>query len=315
MSTATAAPRIDGATYTLTQAKAIRSAAASTLAKPMALAKKLLAAAAGGWKAALKMIGNALSVVPTVVKSTAIAAPFSTTRSYEWVRETARKTLKFGVNAVGVTLFWGVAAIALPLNYVEQLISKITRGRINMTIVDTVGAAVVTGLGVAFELINKGIEAAFAILGHKTAVRTVTTGATVITGLVAAEGVSIAAASAGLIPTTVSGFVLGTPMLAGLPLLPAILTSTGVVAISIGVLVLAGGIAAMIFHKDEVSDILDADLSPAVQDDAVVVDETVVTAEVDQLMREARQDLEAAAVAEAVVRQAKPGKKHHHNRK
>lgn len=315
MSTATAAPRIDGATYTLTQAKAIRSAAASTLAKPLALAKKLLRNLAGGWKAALKMIGNALSVVPTVVKSTAIAAPFSTTRSYEWVREAARKALQFGLNTVARAIYFAGAVVAVSADYVEQIIAKITRGRIKPNVANPVALTALSALEKVHAFMSKGIDAAFAILGHKTAVRTVTTGATFITGLVAAEGISIAAASAGLVPTTVSGFVLGTPMLAGLPLLPALLTSTGVVAISLGVLVLTGGIAAMIFSKAEVSDIIDADLSPTAQDDAVVVDETVVTAEVDQLMREARQDLEAAAVAEAVVRQAKPGKKHHHNRK
>ena len=338
MSSSAAAPRIDGAPNTLAHAKALRSAAAAALAKPLALAKKLLSAAAGGWKSTLRMVGGALSVVPTPVKSAVVAAPFATTRGYEWVRETTRKALKMGVKAVDFCLFWGVAAIAIPALHAEQFISKITRGRINTNIVDHVGAAIMNAITSASKLVNKGIDAAFAILGHKTAVRTVTTGATAIAALVAAEGISAAAVSTGFLSSTMSGFVLGTPMLAGLPLLPALLTSTGVVAVSIGVLIIAGGLAAVIFNHADIRDIVAADLDDTIANNPVAEAERVVDAELDEmrqeavedfrkaaedaakdvsetsaaeaLLEEAREDVRNTVAAEAVIRSVKQGRKH-----
>jgi hypothetical protein len=319
MSTATFAPTGAAAADPLAAAKTIRDQAVAAAMWPVTLAKRVLAAVSGGWRAAYGLLAegasfvkDALNAVPTSVKSVLLAAPFSTEGGYERVRSSfywvARKALTLvsmgTVAALGAISYGAVMATGL-----VGMINKNAATKMESAILATTGfvGRVVTSVVTKAASV---VDYVFVTLGHRTAVTTVTTGATAITALVGAEALSILGVQFGLLPTTLSGFIAGTPILAGIPLVPAMLTSVGVVAVSLLTLVAVGGVTAFVFKRNEINDIIAED--KAFAEATVTIPGEVVDAEVEQLITEAREAQVTAEVAKEIINQARNhgGKRH-----
>lgn len=319
MSTATFAPTGAAAADPMAAAKTIRDQAVAAAMWPVTLAKRVLAAVSGGWRAAYGLIAegasfvkDALGAVPTSMKSVLLSAPFSTEGGYERVRSSfywvARKALNLvnagavaAMGAIGLT----VVAAAWPVGMINKnAASKMLSANI------AAGTFVIRVVASAVTKAQSVVDYVFVTLGHRTAVTTVTTGATAITALVGAEALSILGVQFGFLPTTFSGFIAGTPVLAGIPLVPAMLTSVGVVAISLLALVAVGGVTAFVFKRTEISDIIAED--KAFAEATVTIPGEVVDAEVEQLITEAREAQVTAEVAKEIINQARNhgGKRH-----
>lgn len=317
MSTDTFVPTI-GATAAdnLAAAKTHLDKVAQAALWPIAVAKKLLNAMIGGWKAAYgyltegtSFVSSALKTIPSSVKGALIAAPFATEAGYEkargaayWLAKAAGKIAGFATRTAGKAVLWGAGMLARGVTAInENAGNKVSSVLFNIQMRVEIAAQKVS------KTYSSILNYVFAALGHRIAVTTVTTGATGIAALVAAEALSIGAVKFSLLPMTLSGFVTGSAVLSSVPLIPAMLTSAGVVAIGIGGLVLAGGLAAAIFRRSEVRDIFEADQAEAA---TVVIPGEVVKAEYEHTQAQIDATLKAKAEAEALVSDVRGGKNH-----
>lgn len=312
MSTTTVTAPIDAVPSALAAAKQLRDKAASAAAKPLALARKILSALAGGWREHFGFVRHALSTVPKTVVAAAATAVFSTEGGYEKVRNAAHWAAKgFGRLVSWVTGKISLVAMAAAAG-ITNIVGRIneTAGRLLFKAFDTTFTVVGKAAAFVGKTYNATVDGVFCALGHRTAVTIVTTGATGMTVLLAAEAVSTVAVNYGIIPTTVSGLVAGTPVLAGVPLLPALFTGFAAVGVVLAALVVTGGVTAWLLNRSEVTDMIEAD-AEFTNAPAEEIEDEVYQAEVEQILTQAEEFKVQEQVAKAILREAKAGKKHH----
>lgn len=309
---------VDSATLAHEAAKTLRDQMVSAAKWPAILAKRLFDAITGGWRKSYGTFSEMWKSIPSIVRSVQITSAFSTEGGYERIRT----GVQAGATWFGKAFGWAARKTAWLLSMPLRGLANAVR-TVNTDAGDKIDAftnKALVGFYKTYQAVSRVytvvVANVFTALGHRFAVKWITGGAFGLTMLLFAELLSMAGVHFNLISTTLSGFLSGTPLLAGLSIIPAIFTSTGVVGVTIGVIVVSGGVTAWLFNRREINEMIAADAAFAAETDgSVVIPPEVVKAETDQLMREAEVAKAVEKANREQVEKFRHGNGKRHNKK